>query len=298
MVSESRRKAIAVTFHGVAIACTALRLSYRYNVSRLGWEDMWAAVSMVSELVCFACALLERPPEADGTTPAVNETVFWLVAIAFPCVLWFARASVLCSLMRVANPEGGLRYVIHGIGTSFGIMWIGLVAQKIYFCRYYACGIPDSVAISQLIADIFSDVMLMILPPLLFCHVQLPRNRKILVLLSFSAALFITPVTILHSALLFGPASTGNIVVGHVKVAISLIVCDLPVLATLAYRLCSFEDIDAPDRSEATVFTSIDLEQLGTDYASVWSATETTSTQFKSTEQPTTRATHLERAGT
>jgi hypothetical protein len=60
------RKAIAVTFHGVAIACTALRLSYRYNVLRLGWEDMWAAVSMMSELVCFACALLERPPEADG----------------------------------------------------------------------------------------------------------------------------------------------------------------------------------------------------------------------------------------
>jgi hypothetical protein len=27
---------------------------------------MWAAVSMMSELVCFACALLERPPEADG----------------------------------------------------------------------------------------------------------------------------------------------------------------------------------------------------------------------------------------
>jgi hypothetical protein len=65
--------------------------------------------------------------------------------------------------------------------------------------------------------------MLVILPPLLFCHIQLPRNRKLLVLLSFSAALFITPVTIMHSALLFGPASTGNIVVGHVKVKRSLV---------------------------------------------------------------------------
>lgn len=60
--------------------------------------------------------------------------------------------------------------------------------------------------------------MLVILPPLLFRHIQLPRNRKILVLLSFSAALLITFVTILHSALLLGLASTGNIVIGHVKV--------------------------------------------------------------------------------
>ena len=60
--------------------------------------------------------------------------------------------------MRVANPEGGLRYVIYGTGTSFGIMWIGLVAQKIYFCRYYACGIPDSVAISQLIGKFIIDL--------------------------------------------------------------------------------------------------------------------------------------------
>jgi len=284
---------IAASFHGVAIACTALRLSYRYYVSRLGWEDMWAALSMASEVVCFVCALLERPPLADGAMIAINLTVFWLLAIAFPCVLWPARLSVLCSLMRIANPEGALRYAIYGTGTSFVIMWIGLVAQRIHFCKYYACSLPDSVAISQLISDIISDAMLVALPPLLFRHVKLPRNRKILVLLSFSAALFITAVTIAHSALLLGPASSGNIVIGHVKAAISLIVCDIPVLATLAYRLCGFEDIDAPDGSGPIVFTSIDLEQLGADCASLWNTTEA-SEQFTSTEATDHEVNHHE----
>jgi len=58
---------MAAIFHGVAIACTALRLSYRYHFLQLGWDDMWAALSMAFELVCFACALIERPLEADGT---------------------------------------------------------------------------------------------------------------------------------------------------------------------------------------------------------------------------------------
>lgn len=104
---------IAAIFHGAAIACTALRLSYRYYFLRLGWDDMWAALSMAFDLVCFACALIERSPEADGTfiktsrwsdscmfltnrligiagtIPVDNHIVFWLIAIAFPCVLWY-----------------------------------------------------------------------------------------------------------------------------------------------------------------------------------------------------------------
>jgi len=136
--------------------------------------------------------------------------------------------------MRVANPEGVLRYAIYGTGASFAIMWIGLTVQKIHICYDYACVVSNSVAISQLIsefetfqphdrssrgsADILSDAMLAALPILVFRHVKLPKNRKILVLLSFSAGLFITAVTILHSALLFGPTASGIIVVGHVKV--------------------------------------------------------------------------------
>ncbi|KAG1741484.1 uncharacterized protein EDB91DRAFT_1028648, partial [Suillus paluster] len=256
---------IAAIFHGVAIACTVLRLSYRYYVAQLWWEDMWAALSLIFDLICFTCAFLERPPAYNGPWLVANR-VFWLVSIAFPCVLWFARASILCSLIRVANPEGCLGYVTYGTGISFAIMWIGTVAQKLYVCEYYACRILNFVAITQLITDIFSDGMLVALPILVFRGVQLPKNRKILVLLSFTAAILIAAVTILHSVMLFGPSSTGIVVIGHVKAAISLIVCDLLVLVTLAYRLCGFEDIDATDNSGTTVvFTSVDLEQLGAD---------------------------------
>ncbi|KAG1779436.1 hypothetical protein EV702DRAFT_101428 [Suillus placidus] len=253
---------IAATFHGVAVVCTVLRLSYRYYVARLWWEDMWAALSLAFDLICFVCTFLTRPVVIN---PPVANRVFWLVSIAFSCVLWSARASILCSLIRVANPEGGLRHVVCGTGISFIIMFIGIVAQHIYICEHYECSIPDFVVITQLIADIFSDGMLVALPLLMLRRIRLPKSQKILVLLSFSAAIFISAATILHSAVLFGPDSTGIIVFGHVKVAISLIVCDLLVLVTLAYRVCGFGDIDRPHNSEAMVFTSVDLEQLGAD---------------------------------
>jgi len=61
--------------------------------------------------------------------------------------------------MRVANPEGSLRYAIYGTGISFVMMWVGLVAQKIYLCSYHACTVPNSVAISQLISEFVRDLL-------------------------------------------------------------------------------------------------------------------------------------------
>lgn len=268
-------KATAGTFHGVAVACTVLRLSYRYYVAKLWWEDMWAALSLAFDLICFVCALLDEPIAVNRTAPAVGTVKLWLVSIAFPCVLWFARASILGSLTRVANPEGCLRNAVYGTGISFIIMFIGIVAQRIYTCHQYQCNIRDFVAITQLITDIISDVMLFAVPLLVLRRIRLPKSQKILVLLSFSAGIFISAVTILHSAVLFGHDSIGILVIGHVKAAISLIVCNLLVLVTLAYRVCGFGDIDGPDSSEPIVFTTVDLEQLGTDYSSCRSSTVT-----------------------
>jgi hypothetical protein len=226
---------------------------------------MWAALSLAFDVICFVCALLDQPTEVDALE--AERVEFWLVSIAFACVLWFARASILCSLIRVANPECGLRRVVYGTGISFIIMFIGVVAQRIYICEQYECEIPNFVAITQLITDIFSDVMLVALPLLVLRRIRLPKSQKILVLLSFSAAIFISAVTILHSAVLLGPGSSGIIVIAHVKVAISLIVCNLLVLATLAYRACGFGDMDddGPHSSETVVFTSVDLEHFGAD---------------------------------
>ncbi|KAG2035952.1 hypothetical protein BDR03DRAFT_867033, partial [Suillus americanus] len=140
-------------------------------------------------------------------------------------------------------------------GISFIIMFIGIVARRIYICEPYEYSIPNFVAITQLISKfIVSDGMLIALPLLVLHRIQLPQSQKIPVLLSFSAAIFISAVTILYFAVLFGPDSTG---IGYVKIkrsftrlaAISLIVCELLVLVTLAYRAYGFEDIYRPHGS-------------------------------------------------
>jgi len=54
----------------------------------------------------------------------------------------------------------------------------------------------------------------------------------------FSASLLISGVTILHSVLLLRGATSTTMVIGHVKAALSLLVCDALVLVTFVYRLC------------------------------------------------------------
>lgn len=150
-----------------------------------------------------------------------------------------ARMSIIFCIIRITNHSGRKlhRWIAYLIALSFLCMWIALLVQKIDVCRFQACQMSESVALSQLIsqylsfilcmvlksliltADVFADFSLVAAPLQIWKNVGLSRSRKILVLSSFGASILITATTIPLSVILFWPLSDTALIFAHVRVS-------------------------------------------------------------------------------
>ncbi|KAH7923933.1 hypothetical protein BV22DRAFT_548888 [Leucogyrophana mollusca] len=269
-------RVVATASHSIAISCTIFRLSYRWYMRHFWWEDAWASLALLADVVCLICTWLSLPVSGPmvpvngpiggyPAMPPIAVVANWLLVVAFTSVPWSARLSVISSVIRVVNPEPKLHRFAFWAAASFGAMWIALVSQKLYACVHNACIIGRSVAISQLINTV-SDIILVAMPFHLLRGVKLSRKRRILMSCTFSASLLITAVTIIHCGLLFESTTFVTTIVAHVKAALSLIVCNLLVIVAFIYRVFHKNgDIDLDHSfvdSEAVHFTTIDLTQL------------------------------------
>jgi hypothetical protein len=253
-INYSRLGVVGSVSHGIAIVCTIFRLVYRAWTRRIWWEDAWAAVSLISDVFCLACIW-------------INSTVLpsWVLAVALTSVLWAARMSVIFGIIRIANHSGrkAHKWITHLIAVSFACMWVALLVQKVNVCIFQACKMSEPVALSQLITDVIADFSLIAAPLQLWKNVGLSRSRKILVMSSFGASIIITAITIPHSIILFRPLSETTLIFAHVKAAVSLIICNVLVIVTFAYRVLSKETCDL-DQSFTSpgIFSSVIMAQF------------------------------------
>ncbi|KAG1728534.1 uncharacterized protein EDB91DRAFT_1161922 [Suillus paluster] len=253
--SDSSQLAVAASVsHGIAILCTVFRLVYRGWMRQLWWEDAWAAFALFSDVFCMVWIwthyLIQFPAGVFG--------------VAFTSVMWAARMSIIFSIIRVANRSG---YKIHKritylIAASFVCMWVAVAAQKITTC-IYKCQTTHAVAVSQLITDVVADVSLIAAPLHFWKNVGLSRHGKILILSVFGSSLLITIVTIPHCIMLFQSATQTTLIFAHVKTALSLVICNVLVIVTFAYRVCWKETLD-PDKSLTStgIFSSVVVAQF------------------------------------
>lgn len=254
-VNHIRLAVVGSVSHGIAIVCTIFRLVYRGWTCRIWWEDAWAVVSLISDVVCLACIWI------DSSTNLPS----WTLAVALTSVLWSARMSVIFCIIRIANHSGCKvhKWIAHLIAVSFACMWVALLVQKVNVCIYRACKMSKSVALSQLITDVIADFSLVAAPLQLWSNVGLSRSRKILILSSFGASILITAITIPHSIILFRPLNETTLIFAHVKAAVSLIICNILVIVTFAYRVLSKEicDLDQSFTSPG-IFSSVVIAQF------------------------------------
>ncbi|KAG1729001.1 hypothetical protein EDB19DRAFT_1744696 [Suillus lakei] len=284
---------VACIFHGSAITTTIFRLAYRLHTSRFWWEDAWAVIALVFDIICLFGVWGEAPTFDDD--PRVYTAMFWLIPIAFTSVLWAARMSIIYSILRVADPRDALRRTVYGIISCFAIMWTALVVQKVLICVYHGCHIGSDVAVADLITDLVSDLMLVIMPTYLLRDVRLTHHQRILVTSVFCASLLNSAISIPLSILLFlAPTSKAALIFGHVKPATSLVIANLLVIVCFVYRYLrnSRADLDQPAATRAAEFTTfIDLDQLTVDrnwsiaYTSSIVTCSMVSTQVHSTSQ-------------
>ncbi|KAH7920471.1 hypothetical protein BV22DRAFT_1198873 [Leucogyrophana mollusca] len=272
-------KAVVTLLHSTAISSTLFRLSYRGYTLRFWWEDAWATLALVSDVICLTCVWLLKPVGESQSMPFINIVASWAQSMASTCVLWATRMSIMFAIIRVAGSAPKTQRLALCILGFFGLMWLGILAQKIYICDLQGCVMKQSLAISQLITDTISDAILVAMPFRLLRDVKLSNNRRILISSAFSASILITIITIFHSVLLFGTPTALTVAVAHVKAAASLIVCNLLVIVTFMYR--AFRRFGGVDLDHSFIgsgrldFTSIDLNQLTTGSTGVGGGDET-----------------------
>ncbi|KAG1775434.1 hypothetical protein EV702DRAFT_973180, partial [Suillus placidus] len=246
-------KVVGSVSHSIAILCTIARLVYRAWTRHFWWEDAWAAVALIADVLCLVCLWLDQRISCDSQSH-LNLTS-WSRA---------ARMSIIFSVIRIARHSGCKNYkqITYPIAMSFACMWAALIAQKMSVCELHSCIMPPSVAFSQLITDVIADVLLVAAPLYLWNNVGLSRNRQILVQSVFSASLLITAITIIHSIYLCIGHTSTTLIFAYVKGALSLFICNLLVIVTFLYRMYSMGTVDLDQSFTSNqVFTSVILTQ-------------------------------------
>jgi len=134
--------------------------------------------------------------------------------------------------------------------VSLFSMLCGVLIGKVWLCAkdgswhntpFVSCPPAASVTIFQLATDVISSVALAVFPLLVLWHVDLPHKERILILTIFAASILFTGISILHTVYAFGPSNLRRRIqlfayTGHFEAAISLMVCNLLVVATRCYR--------------------------------------------------------------
>ncbi|KAF8135088.1 hypothetical protein EV363DRAFT_1322456 [Boletus edulis] len=240
-------KAPATVAHAVAIVTTILRLLYRWRLSRFSWEDTWATLALICDMACLASIWMHVPPGNSYPMRHISHASNCLQSLTITSTVWFARMSILSSVVRIANPASKLRCIAYCIG-----------AIKYIFRLRYSCHSAITVAIAQLVTDVISDTILVAAPIRFLRDMKLVRDRRILIISAFSASMLITGVTIPYSALRFRKATSTTMIIDHVKAALALFVCNALVLVMFVYRLChkSAFDFEYHAGSHVAEFTS------------------------------------------
>ncbi|KAG6334463.1 hypothetical protein ID866_4625 [Astraeus odoratus] len=207
-------------------------------MARFWWEDAWAAIALAFDIFSLISTVMMPTTFVLANATERRKLAGWMGALSLTAVVWAARISILLSIVRVGSPTRMLRRIAFVIGVSFFITFLALEGQRFYVCLDIACRTFKSTAVAQLVTDVVADMCLVALPIRLLADAKLSRSGRILIQSAFSASLLITVVTVVHSVALLKDTSSGTFLLGNVRTAVSLVVCNLLVIVTFVYRVC------------------------------------------------------------
>ncbi|KAI0788533.1 hypothetical protein C8Q75DRAFT_237160 [Abortiporus biennis] len=237
------------TTRSVAFLLTLVRLYYRAQRHHLGWDDAWAAFALVC--VIFMCAGGWIGTSEPGIGPIVQSphirmVGYYMNSIGFTCVVWSSRLSILCTLMRIIPSMMRLRDCTRVFAGFFITSWSIIIFMKIYLCERHPdwkqlthvnCPFPHSVAIVEIITDCISDIFLIVAPLRLLWGITMPKAQHRLLTAIFSSNILTTIISVIHDAEVINPNFTTVGILAPIQAAVALIVCNLSVLVTWAFRV-------------------------------------------------------------
>ncbi|KAF8070682.1 hypothetical protein FPV67DRAFT_1036233 [Lyophyllum atratum] len=217
-----------------AIATTGYRLWIRRG--RYWADDAWALCSAISQLLMFSGSFVHI---TNSSPKRAMVSAYYLMAAPFYCVVWFARLSILFSLIRI-DPSAGRRRRLLVVAVFFFLITVVLVCQLFWVCEPVPswkdenspqCLLPRQVVVLQLVTDILSDAILIIAPLRLLRNLSDKKLRRRLTVI-FSTCLITTVVSLVHAAFIFVHAGHKEVIAAIVEDCVSLIVCNVPVVVT------------------------------------------------------------------
>ncbi|RDB24463.1 hypothetical protein Hypma_008384 [Hypsizygus marmoreus] len=230
-------KAVCAT---VAVAMTVSRLVIRRQ-RRYWFDDGWALFSLLSLILQMSVIFLDL----HSLSRHSKVSRYYIMAICFYCIIWSARLSILCSVIRIHSSITVRRLLITLAGL-FLLVWMTLVAQLLW------------VVICQLVSDIIADAILLISPVQLFTIIR-DKGLRYRLMIIFSTCIVTTVVSLVHATYILVQSGKPSVVISalvevvspfcpslsfiltnfnhSLQNSISLIVCNIPVVVGSLFRL-------------------------------------------------------------
>ncbi|KAJ6561202.1 hypothetical protein DFH09DRAFT_505009 [Mycena vulgaris] len=232
----------SVVCSSMAILTTIHRLFIRR--SRL-WTDDGCAIFSTCILLLQVASVFLHADMDSGMKRSTGIAAYYLIAITFYAIIWSARLSILFSIIRI-DPNGSRRRFLLGVALLFTATCLILIAQLFWVCERKhqwkdaatpQCPLSRQVVIFQLIFDVVSDTILIIAPLQLLWHLEDRVLRRRLCII-FSTCIITTIVSLVHAAMILTGGGPKVLVAAVVEDSISLIVCNIPIVASASLRAC------------------------------------------------------------
>ncbi|KAF5362114.1 hypothetical protein D9756_002137 [Leucocoprinus leucothites] len=240
-----------------AVLSTWFRLYIRARRRQLWIEDAWAAISMGALGTQMAAVFIE-PSTSTGVVR------YYIMSNTFYATIWCARLSILFSIIRIRRKFLRIR-PLPLIAAAFLIVWFILTAQIYWECETRTewkrttvpqCKLSSTVPICQLITDVISDSILVFHSIKQFMDISDKKLRLRLILI-FGSCIMTTAVSACHAMYLLRSESHAILISAFIENAISLIVCNIPVAVTAAFKLKEEEKIlSSPDQLPSLLMPS------------------------------------------
>ncbi|KAE9406592.1 hypothetical protein BT96DRAFT_1014812 [Gymnopus androsaceus JB14] len=228
-MSSTTNLVFCVTFFTIAQVSTVARVWIRYRKQRLWWDDGWAILTMMLSILLDILLFLGGSDPLLPISPHMQVVRQWLIMISFTMAVWCARISLMFSIIRLIPPSFTLRRISEWAAVSFSLVCI-LNATWDLRVRVLPYG--------ELITDLVEDITLVVIPIRLLGHVNLPKDKRRMLVVIFGASLLTSTMSSYNYDRFIIPI-TAEVVVGT-----ALAVANMGVLTPFLYRLIGKRDGD------------------------------------------------------
>ncbi|KAF8161383.1 hypothetical protein B0H34DRAFT_700715 [Crassisporium funariophilum] len=270
-------KVCITLLHFLAISCTIVRIGHRARTRRMWWDDYVVVVPLAFDFV-YIITMWMRLRNHDISWTSPDQEIFisstWFASFLYFTIIWFCRISLILSLTRIFPPGHHYRIWTFSIAGAFFLIYVASILLNTLTCPgkptwwqldFGTCLLDGTryftASIVGVVLEFAADIVLVITPLFMLWRIKFSRTKRILVLSLFSGSILTILASVLYLVIWYMASSLGPdsrlifIMMSHLQVVFSLLVCNLLVVTMLVYCRVQREDSD-DENSTSQVETS------------------------------------------